>query len=442
MNHRYRWLLLGLALTARPALADTVQASATTMLLAGQDYRNGSLQTAVPLYQLLNLDASDIKTPYGNLQVALSTWGSADLADIRFWQNGAPAGSRFTGDVNVAYVRGDFFDRRLSVKAGRLMVADGAARMMQLDGGEATVLLPAGFGLSGYIGSPVAPRFSARVGELAVGNVRGQFAAGGRAFWRYAGLLDVGVSTAIANDNADPSRRDVGADFRLTPHPIVTLVGSGWWSFYEQRMGEAVVAATFFPIRHLDITVDYRHVEPDLFLPRTSILSVFTSDQRNDVGGSVHWAALRNLALDVAYHALLEDQGTGQLVSAKATWHPLGPRSTFGAEYTLLLNGKGGSASIGDNGYNQGRLFAAGPVLPMYLPALIGTADLMGYFYERDVNGQGKSLSATATLAYPLPFGWRAALAGTAGSTPFLSTQFALMAKLVYEQTYVVREVR
>ena len=77
-----------------------------------------------------------------------------------------------------------------------------------------------------------------------------------------------------------------------------------------------------------------------------------------------------------------------------------------------------------------------------FTSAITTTLDLIGYFYDRDVNATSRSLSATGTLAYQLWRGWRAALAGTVGSTPFLEHHFDIMAKLVYDQTYVVREVR
>ncbi len=435
--YRLRHLLLGAALVAASSpRADTVQASSTTLLLGRQDYRDGSLQTAVPLYELLNVDASDVKTPYADFEIALSTWGALDLADARFWQNGALTTSRFTGDVNAGFIRGDFLGKRLSLKVGRQMVADGTARMVQLDGGEARIALPAGFALSGYAGSPVAPRFATRGGELAVANIRATFATGGRVSWQYPGLLDVGASAAMATDHADPSRQDVGADFRLTPHRMLQLTGSTWWSLYEGRLGEASFAALIFPIRYLDVTVDYRHVLPDLFLPRNSILSVFVSKKRNDVGGAVHWGGLKNLALDADYHLLLQDSGQGHWGRAKATFHPGGPATTAGAEVSVLENS--GVSAINDNGYQEVRLFGARQLAA----AVTGTLDLMAYFFDKDVNGEPRSLAATATLAYEFARGWRAALAGTAGSTPFLKTQLEIMAKLAYEQTYAVREVK
>ncbi|HEX9291119.1 MAG TPA: hypothetical protein VF904_16485, partial [Anaeromyxobacteraceae bacterium] len=103
MKNRLRLVLFAAAVAAAStSRADTVQASSTTLLLGRQDFREGSLQTAVPLYELVNIVASEVKTPFAsNLEIALSTWGSVDLAERRIWQNGALLDKKFTGDVTV-----------------------------------------------------------------------------------------------------------------------------------------------------------------------------------------------------------------------------------------------------------------------------------------------------------------------------------------------------
>lgn len=433
MMNRFRVALIAVvAAWATLPRADTVQATSTTIGIARQDYRAGALQTAIPLYEIIDLSAFDLRTPYtDDLEIVLSTWGSVDVANnVRFWQNGALTDKRLTGDVNVGYVRAAFLDKALTLRVGRQLVADGIARMVHLDGAEAKVSLPYHLAISGYIGSPVAPRFAARGGDLTVGNARATLATGGRLSWRYLGLLEAGASVSMATDHGDWARQDIGADIRVTPHRLVQFVGSGWWSLYESRVGEASVAATLFPMPFLDVTLDYRHVEPDLFLPRNSILAVFTSEKRDDVGGALHWGFRRNLALDVDYHALFQPAGTGHWARAKGTWHPAAPTNTVGGELSLLNNP--------DNSYFLVRAFGAKTIATVFT----GTLDLLGYFFDRAVNGKSEALTATATVGYQFARGWRAVIAGSAGTTAYLDRQLDIMAKLVYDQTYSLREVR
>jgi hypothetical protein len=239
----------------------------------------------------------------------------------------------------------------------------------------------------------------------------------------------VGASIAYASDHGALSREDLGADFRLTPLRMISLVGSGWYSLYEARIGEASIGVTVTPVRRLDVTADYRHVEPDLFLPRNSILAVFAADKRNDVGGSVHWGAAKDLAFDADYHALFMDAGTGHWARAKGTYHPGDPSTTVGAEGSYLTQP--------ENGYALARLFGAKTI-----QAFTGTLDLYGYFFKNTVNGASNSLIATASVGYGFARGWRAVLAGTGGTTAYLTSTFDVMAKLVYDQTYITREVR
>jgi hypothetical protein len=273
------------------------------------------------------------------------------------------------------------------------------------------------------------PRFAARGGELVTGDIRATFAAGGRLSWGYRGLVEAGASLAAATDHGEWSREDVGADLLFAPFRELVITGSGFWSLFESRLGEASLAATVTPARRLDLTAEYRHVEPDLFLPRNSILAVFASDERNEVGGAIRWAPVALLALDGSYHALLEDAGTGHWGRLKGTSR-LARATAVGAELSVLHHAV-------DNGYRLVRLFGSHA-----WRELAGTLDLQGYLFERDVNGQRESLTATATISYVLAPGWRAAIAGTAGTTPYLSSQFEVMAKLLYAQTYAVREVR
>jgi hypothetical protein len=51
-------------------------------------------------------------------------------------------------------------------------------------------------------------------------------------------------------------------------------------------------------------------------------------------------------------------------------------------------------------------------------------------------------VTGTLTGGYEMGRGWSAVVAGRAGVTPFFEQQYDVLAKLVYNQTYTVREVR
>jgi hypothetical protein len=76
----------------------------------------------------------------------------------------------------------------------------------------------------------------------------------------------------------------------------------------------------------------------------------------------------------------------------------------------------------------MGRFFAAG--------------DVLAYVFDQAINAQDYAANLGVTLGYQLGKAWTASLTGRAGVTPFMEQQVDVMAKLAYNQTYRVREVR
>lgn len=423
-------LFAAATLLSTAAQADVVRANSTTLFYSRQDWYAGQTQNASPIFQLVSITASEVTSPFAeDVEIALSTWGSADLSDVRRWQNGGPAEMHVYGDVDTAYIKGDLFSHHLSLRIGRQMIADGVARMVQLDGGQFRLRLPGNFGLSGYAGSPVSPRFAARGGEFVTGNTRGDLASGGRVSWFWPNLMEVGASVAYDRDRGDLSREDVGADLRVNLPLHLELVSSAFYSVPEARWGEVAVSGAWRGRRDVQVSVDYRHIEPDLFLPRTSILSVFAEDERDDVGGTVRLQPMRNLQIDVAYTELFESDGNGHRGNVKATWRP---RAAWD------VGAEGGILSHKDNGgYWLARGFAAWRQTLLEI-----TGDIMAVVLDKSVNDESLSFTATGTAGYRFAAGWKVLVAGTAGTDPFLSRHFDVLAKLVYDQTYTTREVR
>jgi hypothetical protein len=423
-------LLVAATLAAVPARADVVRANATTLFYTRQDWYAGQTDRVAPMFEIVSVTASEVTSPFADdVEIAVATWGAVDLADIRRWQNGGTASSRVSGDVDTAYIKGELLGRRLILRVGRQLVGDGLARMVQIDGGQLRLRLPGGFGISGYAGSPVSPRFAARGGEFTTGNTRGELATGGRVSWFWPGLLELGASAALARDHGDVSRQDVGGDLRATLPGHVELLGSTFYSTYEKRWGEVDTSASWRPRRDVQLVAEYRHVEPDLFLPRTSILSVFSEAERDDVGGVVRFVPVHGVTVDAEYTELFESDGNGHRARLKGTWRP---------RQAWSLGLEGAVLDHKDNeGYWLARAFGA------WRQSLLEiTGDVQSVWLEKSVNGETLSFTATGTAGYRVAQGWKILVAGVAGSDPFLVRHFDFLAKLVYDQTYVTREVR
>ncbi len=426
------------------ARADTVEVSSTTLISAGQQTRDGrsggkpDLVTVVPAYEILSISARDIRTPVtDDLQLVMSGWGSYDF-DHRRWDNGT--GSSLTGDLVTGYVQGRVLDRALTLRLGRAHVMTGVARMIQLDGGEAILVLPYGFRVSGYVGSPVSQRFASRSGLKSWNPAGGDLAYGGRLAWALAvpgaagNGLELGASANMVEDSGDPVRQEVGADFRLQPVANVSFTGFGAFSVYDERFSEAKLMGRWTPLRRLELSADWRFVAPDLLLARNSILSVFSASSRNEYGVGGSYQLGRGLTVGGDYHLQVEPGET----SASSDY--------LGHDAALRLDWEQGHTDAGaellylralENGYVAGRLYGK-----QTYGKLFAAADVLAHFLREEVNGQDYAVTGTLSVGAQLARGFSAVVAGRAGVTPFLEQTYDVMAKLVYNQTYRMKEVR
>jgi hypothetical protein len=434
-----------LALVAwQTARADTVDVTSTTLLRLGQETRGGQpgsepdLDTVAPAFEILSISARGVTNPFADdLAIVLTTWGSYDLAERR-WDNGS--GSNLTGEVMTGYLQGKLVDRRLTLRIGRAHVMTGAARMIHLDGGEAIGLLPLGLRLSVYGGVPVSQRFTTRRASRSWNPVGGDIAYGGRLAWFRAlpGFpgrgVDVGLSANMVQDDSDPVREEAAADFRVQPFGDLVVSGMGAYSLYDERISELSARATWSLTRKLRLEADGRFVAPDLLLARNSILSVFSAEERKSFGAGVAYDVGKGLHLGGAYHALIEPGETeddaerlGHEAEARVEWER---GHTLAGGELLFLDALG-------NGYVAARLFGR-----RQLGKFFAAADVLSHLFREKVNGEDVAVTGTLTAGVDLARGFSAVVSGRAGMTPFLEQTFDVMAKLVYNSTYRIREVR
>lgn len=415
------------ALWTNPARAE-VEVTNTLLLRAGPQARYGTTplatDTVAPVYEILTLSARDVQNPVAErLELVVSAWGGANLGQNPWW-NGSLNSGAFSGDLGLAFVKGEFGKGAVVARLGRMMVSGGQARMLQLDGAALLWRAPAGFSLSLFGGSPVSARFDARGGLQDANPVPGDVAAGGRLAWTHP-ALELGASATLAWDHGATARQEVGGDLRLSPLRWLDLLGSGTWELDRSQLAEVSASAVVRPCDTVSVNLDYRYTIPSLFLSRESILWVFSDASREEAGASVHWTPVRAWTLDLGGAGLISESGFR--ATGRVTWRP-DRRGAVGLEVSWL--------DARDNAYGYGRLFGSrqfGPVT--------AALDLQAMAFDQKVNGEKSSLLGSASLGYPIARGLTATLAGSAGVTPLYQNRFDLLAKLVY-QNFPAREVR
>jgi hypothetical protein len=399
------------------ARAETVTASATTIVSGQRDPRDGTVRTVVPFLELVSLRASDVRNPLlGDTQIVVSGWGEVVA--------GSPRDGKSTlGDVDVAYVQGATWNRRLNLRLGRQFVFPGTAANVQLDGLAPTIRVGKGVSVSGFVGVPVTPRF---------GYSRGEFTSGARAFWSRSYETQVGVSILeILGPGRHVSRRDAGVDARYRVLDSLALSALARWSLAEARLAEADLAVNWAPWRLLDVTGDYRRTAPDLFLPRYSLFSVFAQETRDEFGGFVSlrpWP--RRLDLQGDFHEVHDANGWGWSGGGKAT----------------LRIGRSGATRVGlesrrlkvvGGGYLMGRVFGWRTITTK----IRVVADFDAYDLDQPLNAQNHSFFGSGSLVYDVAPAWRAVLTGMTNMTPYASHQIEGLLKVVYDGGRVVKEV-
>jgi len=409
-------LLAPLALAPR-ARAETIDATSTTLLVGRADPRDGVIHTAVPVFELVSLRATEFRLRgLDDLAVVISGWGAVVPGDPVDGKHGL-------GDLDLAFAEGKLLRRRIVLRLGRQLLIGGAGRNLAFDGLSATAMPVRFVGLTAQAGVPVTPRFGVHRGDALVA---------ARAFFKPAFDSEAGVSFLQVLDHGEIARRDLAIDARLVPSARVALAVSGFvlFSLPEQRLAEGNLTATWQLAARFEVSGDYRRTAPDLFLPRNSIFSVFSQETRDEAGGWIYWRLVPRLKLQGGYHVIVDPSGTGQDGSAKLTL-------TFGPEGQDSAGLESRRLTLPQTGYTLGRAFA----LLRLAPRILASLDASAFFFDADVNGERQSFVGAANLGYDLRADWRA-VAGVIGSvTPFAEQRLEAMVRLCYQGTIRVCQV-
>lgn len=396
-----------LLLAAARAGAATVDAKVMTSAGLRPQVVDGEVITTASILEAVSLRAADIQTPIvDDLKVLLSAWGALGP--------GLSAEPVVSGDVDVAFVEGRIFKRHLRVRLGRQSVLGGVNRIGWIDGAALDVTGPVGLSASLALGVPVGPRFSliasgqwqlsARL-QLAPNPFRWNVAA---SFIHLDGPLGVG-------------RQEFGLDGRWIIAGQLTLAGAAMFSLPDKRFSEVDVGPRWQPVDEFELSAGYRRTAPDLLVPRTSIFSVFSDTNRDEVGGAVFWAPARWLSLYVDGRGLFIDDEVGVDLSARAT----------------LRRGRGGPTSltffgrwlrVPQNGYLQGRVSA----MHRLQKFVALSAELDGFWFDQAINGRRASVTGSGSVDITFSPQWKLAVSVLGGSTPLYATRLEAFARVVW----------
>ncbi len=402
-------LLTAVLGVSSPVAAAQVSASATTVVLVRpeqQEARTGSA-TSAPLVELISLTArEDALGPVSDVRLQLVAFGRWDPLGIATEGAGA--------DLQLGYVEGRALDRRLQLRAGRQLVfMGGSPRLVHLDGAQVDYRIVRSVGVRAYGGVPVVPAFGPRQGDL-------QF--GGRAYWQPNWRSEVGASYTWGRLGETLNRSDVGVDGRYSPSLRLNVAGQFNWSLIENRIIEAQVTPQYRVLQNLDVHATLRRTAPDLWLPRTSILSVFSEEERDEAGLGAYWRPADRWSLSADARGLRFMDGNGVDGRVRAAWD-------VGAMKATTLIAEARVLQIPANGFVQTRV----GVIQRVGSKLTVSAEGDVYFLDETINGDDQSYTVNATAAWKFLPGWRASLTGLAMASPTWERRFDVLGRVTYE---------
>src|SRR4029078_5940948 len=90
---------------------------------------------------------------------------------------------------------------------------------------------------------------------------------------------------------------DLGIDGRWVILPNLSATASGIWSIPGATLSAAALSVSWQVLPTLELFAKAQHTSPDLFLPLTSIFSVFSNINNDALGGGAFWPGLARLPL-------------------------------------------------------------------------------------------------------------------------------------------------
>jgi len=366
---------------------------------------NGSLvstDTAAPLYEYTSLRARDLDTPWqkDSLDLELAMWGRA-------WLDARNAERLFDGDIQVANAR--YRQGPFSLRLGRQQIAGGAARFARFDGAELSAALGSGVEANVYGGWTVLPRWNEQLRYQHLGAApdsllhqwsalepgrRGEYWLGGGRLGYGSGSERAGLSFHEQHERGGLGRRNLGFDGRTAIIADATLGTNAVLDVDRLRFADARVWLDTSPAEVLDLSFEYLHTEPALFLSSQSVLSVFGSAGYDELGSYASYRVSPALSFDGSGFAeVYQGERPGARAELAGRWFAGPARRTFvRVAYARLL--------APDNGYHSLR----SSLSQRFSARFRGTIEAYAYLYDKAIRQYRASTVYSGTLAFdPLP---------------------------------------
>jgi hypothetical protein len=307
----------------------------------------------------------------------------------------------------------------------------------QVDGIGARTDLPLGFGVSAFGGAAVHTRHL--LGENSDG--KGDTLFGGRANYRYKGMLELGVSgvyeskaptlTSFTNGN----HRLIGGDVWLKPHRMVEVMGHTSYNPETKGISEHTYLLNLKPLGGLVLSGEFNEQRDRSYFYAWTMFSgsaLNPADKSRSVGASASYGISRAVEVAVDYKHYTRELGNADRYGVETRLNFQNNSLRGGAGYHYLRAGNGfaitGTPSAS---YHELRAYVMKD-----LKACFGALDAIGYLFKEKVYNERSAWETTASLGYRItpPL----ALSGdiSYGRNPQFTEEVRGLIRLTYNMTY------
>lgn len=410
------------------AQAETSVDSTTILRIEQRDVGGSTKQDILPATQFLGLDVDSLAD--GNLSLHFYGWGRYDLLDKSF------NNERADGSLTYGYLQYRFKQANAEVRAGRFFIREGIVNE-QVDGISLRSDLPLGFGLSAFGGATV--HTGKLFGETSDG--KGDALYGGRANYRYKGMLELGVSgvyeskapTLTSHTNGD--HRLLGMDLWLSPVKIVEFMGHTSYNPETRTAAEHTYLLNIKPIKRLLLSAEFNEQREKSYFYAWSMFSGAALDSRKksrSTGGSISYELTPAVELTADYKHYTRDLGNADRFGADARFKFLNNSVRSGIGYHYLRAGSGFAISPNPGAsYHELRAYAMHDT-KTYFAAL----DAIDYIFNDKIFNENSAWEAIASLGYHITPAL--ALSGdlSHGRNPQFIEETRGLVRLTYNMTY------
>lgn len=365
--------------------------------VASDDVRGDRVFSNFSLYGTAGFQGASLALPgFDDARLQFNGWARLQMGDDAVLDDDG-------GDLTLLFLTARTGPLRLQL--GRHHVALGTGRMVQVDGLSSKVWL-GDLNVSAFGGLEAPREF-----DYETGNWR----AGARIGYRIGTHNDVGIFFNQWQRNGDPAGQDVGLDGFGAIGPV-RLSGRAALSMLETRLADLRVAARWRVNDRWHLGLDGEMASPDLFLPQTSIFSVFSDSQHNAWGGDVEWTPSAYATLRADFRSLSRDaswQGVRAEFEA-ITYREPNHRSLVGASVRRFQ-------SVEDDGYVGLRVFSHLQFADRWAVSASG----YGTHLDEPINDIATTVRGQGSVIFD-PTSWvRITASGMTGTTPFARPESA-----------------